>query len=87
MKKLLIKLFALVLSVVCCLGFIACNDADNGDGGSGTLTKAQYATAFGSATGVCKDYMLTPALSALSFSVSDSDLTEINNPGVIYATI
>lgn len=85
MKKLLIKLFALVLSVVCCLGFIACNDADNG--GSGALTKAQYATAFGSATGVCKDYMQAPSPSALSFSVSDSDLTEVNTLMPIYATI
>ncbi len=87
MKKLLIKLLALVLSVVCCLCFIACNDGDNGDGGNGTLTKAQYATAFGSATGVCKDYMQAPSPSAFSFSVSDSDLTEINYPGAIYATI
>ncbi|MBQ9734261.1 MAG: hypothetical protein IJV95_00235 [Clostridia bacterium] len=87
MKKLLIKLLTIVLSAVCCLGFIACNDADNGDGGSGALTKTQYATAFGSATGICKDYLTTPEPSAFSFSVSDSDLTEVNNPMPVYATI
>ena len=84
MKKRLIKFLAIVLSAVCTLCFFACNDTGNGDG---NLTKAQYATAFGSATGVCKEYMQAPSAFKSSFSVSDSDLTEINNPMPILATI
>lgn len=86
MKKLLIKLLAACLSLVCAFSMVACND-DPTSGTGNNLTKSQYATAFGSATTVCKNYMANPTPSAYSFSVNEDDLVEVNNPWAIYATI
>lgn len=84
MKKTLVKLIAICLSVICAFGLIACDKGDGGD----NLSKAQYATAFGSATGTCKNYMATAQPSVASaYAVEESDLLPYAETGAIYATI
>ncbi len=84
MKKILFKMVALCLGLICLLGAWACTPDKAGDNGS--LTKAQYSTVFGKVTSTCSQAILPTGFSA-GVNVNEEDLIPLDSPMAIQATI
>lgn len=82
MKKLSLILLALCMAI-CSTAFVACG------GGSGEITKADYAKAFGAAINTCKSLGQDAGTGTQSISISDNDLIiiEENTEGATLATV